>query len=284
MTGNRRLIGVAELATMSRSEAEQAIGTAVQSVYLGDHTALTRIFGYHKFFVDTRDVGFGGHVLLDGYWEIWLTLFCARNLRSGMVAIDVGANLGYYTVLFADIVGSAGHVLAVEPNPHAVSLLRRSVDINGYTARTRIEQTACSDGSSTHAQLVVPATEPKNAHIVPTASPDPDALETACVTLDALCEGYDHVDFIKIDAEGSEEPIFAGMSAVLARHRPTIVIEVNIARYADAAGFIRRLHDVYGALRYVSYEGVAVPISERELLSNKVGEDWLVVLSPGNPA
>jgi hypothetical protein len=73
------------------------------------------------------------------------------------------------------------------------------------------------------------------------------------------------------------------MSAVLKRHRPTVVIEVNVARYADPAGFIRRLRNVYGELRYVSYDGDALPVTEEELLSSNVGQDWLVVLSPTNP-
>lgn len=272
------------LAEMNRPEAEAAIRRAVQNVYLGDHIALTRILGFHKFFVDTRDVGFGGHVLLDGYWESWLTLFCLRNVAPSMVAIDVGANMGYYTVLFGNNVGPHGHVLAIEPNPHAVTLLRRSVDINGYTARTHISEAACSDGSSASAQLVVPPTEPKNAHIVlDAASDDPSGLETNCVTIDGLCDAYDRVDFMKIDAEGSEERIFAGMSTVLGRCRPMVVIEINVARYADPAGFIRRLRDVYGKLRHVSYDGHAVTVTEQELLTTNVGQDWLIVLSADEP-
>jgi FkbM family methyltransferase len=275
---------VETLAEMSRPEAEATIRRAVQNVYLGDHIALTRILGFHKFFVDTRDVGFGGHVLLDGYWESWLTLFCLRNVAPGMVAIDVGANMGYYTVLFGNNVGPHGHVLAIEPNPHAVTLLRRSVDINGYTARTRISEAACSDGSSASAQLVVPPTEPKNAHIVlDAASADSSGVETGCVTIDGLCDGYDRVDFMKIDAEGSEERIFAGMSAVLGRCRPVVVIEINVARYVDPAGFVRRLRNVYGKLRHVSYDGHAVLVTEQELLTKNVGQDWLVVLSPDDP-
>jgi FkbM family methyltransferase len=273
-----------DLADMSRAEAEQVIRRAVQHVYLGDHTALTRILGYHKFFVDTRDVGFGGHVLLDGFWESWLTLFCLRNVKRDMVAVDVGANMGYYTVLFGNNVGQGGRVIAVEPNPGAVSLLRRSVDINGYTARTHIAECACSDGASSRARLAIPSSEPKNAHVLQDGDLSTlSAIEVACTTLDELCDGHDRVDFVKIDAEGAEERIFAGMSGMLGRHRPMVVIEINVARYADPANFIHRLRSVYGELRYVSYDGHAAAVTEQELLSRNVGQDWLVVLSPGNP-
>jgi FkbM family methyltransferase len=246
---------------------------------------LTRILGFQKFYVDTRDVGFGGHVLLDGYWEIWLTLFCLRNVKSGMVAIDVGANMGYYTVLFGKSVGAGGHVLAVEPNPRAASLLRRSVDINGYSARTRVAQIACADKAMTSARLIVPTSEPKNAYITADEeTPGAVAIATECFSLDEVCEGYERVDFIKIDAEGSEERIFAGMASVLSRHRPMVVMEVNIARYADPAAFVQRLKSVYGTIRYVSYDGQAADVSPETLLSSNVGQDWLVVLSPRNPS
>lgn len=284
-SGRRAVPPTIDLASMSRTEAEQAIRGAVQTAYLGDHTALTRILGFQKFFVDTRDVGFGGHVLLDGYWEIWLTLFCLRNVTWGMVAIDVGANMGYYTVLFGSRVGLGGHVLAVEPNPRAAALLRRSVEINGYAARTRVAQVACSDPTVTSARLVIPSTEPKNAYIASDGeSLGQNAIETECLTLDQVCEGCERVDFIKIDAEGSEERIFAGMSEVIKRHRPMVVIEINVARYIDPAAFIRRLENVYGALRYISYEGQATDVSPETLLSSNVGEDWLVVLSPRSPS
>ena len=266
---------------MARGEAEHAIRRAVQSLYLGDHIALTRILGFYKFFIDTRDVGFGGHVLLDGYWEIWLTLFCLRNLRTGMVAVDIGANAGYYTVLFAGIVGPGGKVAAIEPNPAAADLLRRNIDINGFGFFTRVHEAACSDGRTALARLAVPVAEPKNACLVPEESAnEPHVLDVACVALDEVCADYEQVDFIKIDAEGSEEKIFDGMMTVLERHRPTVVIEVNVARYADAAAFVAKLKSVYGELRYVGYDGHAVSITEDELLSRDVGQDWLVVLSP----
>lgn len=275
---------MSDLASMKRADAERFIRGAVQTAYLGDHTALTRILGFQKFFIDTRDVGFGGHVLLDGYWEIWLTLFCLRNVKPGMVAIDVGANMGYYTVLFGHSVGPAGHVLAVEPNPRAANLLRRSVDINGYAARTRVAEVACSDTTMTKARLVVPTTEPKNAYVaVDGEVRGANSIAIECFSLDEVCDGYERVDFIKIDAEGSEERIFAGMSAVLERHKPMVVVEVNVARYADPAAFVRRLEDVYGTMRYVSFDGQAIEVSQDRLLSSNVGQDWLIVLSPRRP-
>src|SRR5207245_9955667 len=83
-----------ELTTLGRYHLENRCRALANPVYLGDQTALCRILGFYKLYVDTADTGFGSHVLLEGYWEIWLTIFFARHLQPGMTVIDVGANFG----------------------------------------------------------------------------------------------------------------------------------------------------------------------------------------------
>src|SRR5260370_19641668 len=92
-----------QLATWARQRLEKAIRRQVQTVYLGNGLVLARILGRFKIFLRTDDRGFACHLMLDGFWEMWLTQFLARSIRSGMTVIDVGANFGYYTVLFAYI-------------------------------------------------------------------------------------------------------------------------------------------------------------------------------------
>ena len=130
------VIALEELASGERFTLEHACRSQVQPVYLGDHTALCRILGRYKFYVDTRDEGFGSNILLDGFWEMWLTMAIARHLKPGMIAIDIGANFGYYSLLMADLVGPKGIVIAVEPNGHAAPKLRSSLTLNGFAART----------------------------------------------------------------------------------------------------------------------------------------------------
>src|SRR5918912_920802 len=86
-------------------------------------TALCRVLGRYKMYVDLRDTGFVPHLMFEGYWEYWITDFMWRNLGPGQVALDVGANHGYYTVLMSDLVGAQGMVRAFEPNPRLVELL-----------------------------------------------------------------------------------------------------------------------------------------------------------------
>ncbi|MCZ3379849.1 FkbM family methyltransferase [Rhizobium sp. AG207R] len=282
------LLHLHELMAFDRHQAETAILQRVNSAYLGNHTALVRVLGRYKLYVDTRDRGFGSHVLLDGFWEIWLTLFCARNVKRGMTAIDVGANFGYYSLLLAELVGTRGELIAVEPNPHAADFLRRSVELNGLLGRTRIETSALGATISDEASLYVPHNEPKNALIVselfqPRAQ-DGVVIKVPLTTLDEMSASCSRVDFIKIDAEGAEEVILEGMAETIARHKPMLVVEFNPARYADASGFLERLAGIYGAMRRLDFSGEAVPITSEDLLSKYGADDSLLVLSRDKPA
>jgi len=275
-----------ELASLNRTAAEAAIRERVRCAYLGDHLALTQILGRYKFFVDTRDIGFGAHVLLDGFWEIWLTLFCARNIRNGMTAVDVGANCGYYSLMFAEFVGADGHLLSIEPNPRSVELLRKSIDLNGFSDRVTIHENALGSTDGQRLPFYIPRSEPKNALIVPRGQSHPqdgDLIEVDSYSLDRFCDGRD-VNFIKIDAEGSEELILDGMAATISRCRPMIVMEINVARYNDPARFIDRLSAIYDGIYWIDFDSCVKSVTSRELLTSKVGTDWLIVLSPHVPA
>ena len=98
-------LSISALGFMPRPEAEAEIRARVQTVYLGRQTVLSRVLGFNKMFLSTTDLGFSLHVMLDGFWEIWLTLFFARSVKAGMVALDIGANFGYYSVLLGAAVG-----------------------------------------------------------------------------------------------------------------------------------------------------------------------------------
>src|SRR6266481_1911926 len=121
-----------------RLSLEALCWARAQPVYLGENEGLCRILGRYKLCVDTRDQGLCTHLLLDGFWEMGLTMYIARHVRDGMVAIDIGANFGYYTILLAALVGERGHVYAIEPAPATAVMLRRSVQLNGFDSFTTV--------------------------------------------------------------------------------------------------------------------------------------------------
>lgn len=273
------LISPLELATDDRFVLENRCRALTNPVYLGGRTALCRMLGHYKIYLDTDDTGFASHLLLDGFWEMWLTVFFARQVRPGMTVIDVGANYGYYTLLFGSLVGPQGQVFAVEPNPAVVPKLRRSVSLNGLSERTTIVA-AAAGARAGDVHLFAPHGEPKNGTII--AGPHVVAPESGTVhavpqvTADAFAAAADRIDLVKIDAEGAEEGVVAGMTALLERDRPGLLLEFNAARYADPRGFLDRLRALYGRMRYIDFECNASPVAADQLMSERWGEDWML--------
>ena len=268
----------ADLASMKRGEAEAEIRARVQTSYLGNGVVLTRVLGRQKIFLRTLDRGFACHVMLDGHWEIWLTLFFARYIKPAMTIIDVGANFGYYTLLFADAVGPRGRVIAVEPSPETAVLLRETIDLNGIGSYTTLVAAAAGAEPSGTAHLFVPTSEPKNATVV--AGPGllgGDTLVVPSTNLDTMLPELNKVDLVKIDAEGAEVGILAGMRQMIARDHPAIVLEFNAARYPEAKTFLQSLLDVYGAVSFIDYDGHSRIVSPQTVLTERYGEDWMLL-------
>jgi FkbM family methyltransferase len=274
-------LDLAAFAWFSKRRLEALCRARAQPVYLGEGEGLCRILGRYKLYVDTRDQGLCAHLLLDGFWEMGLTMFIARRVRPGMAAIDVGANVGYYTILLAALVGEEGHVHAIEPAPAAAAMLRRSLALNGFEDRTTVVEAAAGACEGGSALLYVPDREPKNASII--AAPDRAGLrggtlhEVAAARIDALLAPAPRIDFVKIDAEGAEEAVIAGMLARLRRDRPLLVLEYNAARAKDPAALLRTLGEIYGAPRWLDLHGRTHPADAARLTRERVGSDWLLV-------
>lgn len=279
------ILSLAELRDPDRYRAERACRAAAQVAYLGDHTVLSRVLGRYKVYLDTRDRGFAAHLMLDGYWEMWLTQFIARLVEPGMTVVDVGANFGYYSLLMADLIGPAGHLLAVEPNPAAVTMLTRSLELNGFARRSAVISAAAGVREGI-GRLFIPDGEPKNAMLVDDGA---EAVGRASIAvpvrpLDALLSNTARVDFLKIDAEGAEEEVIAGLSETIARCRPRIVLEFNPGRCRDPQALLAWLRAFYPVLRVLNFDAEVVPAGDAKLLDPTDHEDRLIFLEPAFPA
>ena len=78
---------------LARPEAEAACQARCQTAYLGEKTALCRVLGKYLMYVDSTDLSLAPHLLLNGFWEMWITEAVVRALRPGWNCVDVGANL-----------------------------------------------------------------------------------------------------------------------------------------------------------------------------------------------
>lgn len=116
-----------------------------RAVPLPDGTILCRALGRYPMVVEGRDLGLSARLMIEGFWDYAVVSFIARVLRPGQVAIDAGANLGFLTLLMADMVGPAGRVEAVEPNAALARLAERNLVMNGLAAQVRIHQAAAAE-------------------------------------------------------------------------------------------------------------------------------------------
>ena len=102
----------------------------------------------HRMQLDGTDYGLGVHLSVSEHWEKPEMDFALRHVREGDTVIDVGANIGYHTLLLARKVGAAGHVYAFEPDASNCDILRNNVAANGYGNCTVVNK-AVSDADGT---------------------------------------------------------------------------------------------------------------------------------------
>lgn len=210
----------------------------IPSVYLGDHTALVRTVFGGKMFVDTRDTILAPHLLLNGDWEHWIRSFLQRTLMPGMRFVDVGAQVGWYTLLAWQLVGQSGWVEAFEPVPRHAQLLRQSLQINGCPIRV-------STAAASNARGVLPFSwEYGNGRVGEEPEGDAEPIEVECVRLD---EHFEAVDFVKIDAERHEPQVLEGMSGLFERCPKIQVLVEHHSPSAFPATFLKE-HKILSSL------------------------------------
>ena len=172
---------------------------------------------YH---VDQRDRVTGVLMRRRGFLNPPETWLYKRLLRPGMVAVDLGANIGYFTMLFARAVGSSGSVIAFEPDACNMVLLRRSVEQNDY-GNIRAEQCAVGETDGTISLWHAP--ENFGDHRVRRTSMNRPSVTVPLTTLDSYFAPSSRVDFIKMDIQGAEQAALTGAARVL-RENPNLVI------------------------------------------------------------
>ena len=207
------------------------------------------------------DIQVGQHVRAGAY-EPEVTAVFRQVLRPGMAVIDVGANIGFFTMLSAAAVGPEGAVLAVEPNPENARLLEASRRLNGF-GHVTVAQVAAGDALGL---LALNTTHSNGTTSDPGAELDDLLLARTvpCIPVDSLAaaawRGDRRVGLIKVDVEGAEYKALRGASGVIARDRPTIISEFSPTFMPgisgiDGPGYLRWLHAQGYDLAIIQPEG-----------------------------
>ena len=150
-----------------------------------------------KLYVRQGDWSVGVHIARDLAYEPHVTREIRAVLSEGDVFIDIGANIGYFTLLAAAVVGDSGKVIAFEPNPPNCELIQLSMRANDFH-NILVQQAAVLD----EAQAVALEVEGSNAGIADGIQEGDLVVEA--VVLDDVLQGESKIDVIKMDIEGSE--------------------------------------------------------------------------------
>lgn len=164
----------------------------------------------------------GGKLLriFGGTYEPEQTALFRAHLKPGDTLLDVGAHVGYYTLLSAVLVGEKGRVFAFEPNPRNHSFLQRHMALNGCD-NVHIEQAAVSDANGV-ARFEF-GTGTGTGHLA-----DNGTVEVRTVRLDDFCTARSIApDAIKIDVEGAELAVLNGAEATIVAHHPVIFLSTH---------------------------------------------------------
>lgn len=200
-----------------------------------------------------RESGFARDIFNDGIWEKNVTNFIRKKLSYGMNIIDVGADIGYYTLLFRSHVGKLGKIYAFEPNTESKEILDHNIKLNSFENVKTFdvglydsEKKIAMDGDT-----IIPG-DKSNQNIIQTK------------TLDSM--GIKDIDMIKIDIEGAEMNALKGMKETLLKYKPSLLIEVHPGKLKD---FNSSSLEVVTFVKSLGYN--IEPVCPKEINLNRVG-------------
>jgi FkbM family methyltransferase len=208
--------------------------------------------GGYQVCIQKLDTDFGQGIFHSHQYEEHVRQAAREHLHAGDVAVDVGANIGVLTFLAAAIVGNAGRVIAVEPNPDNLQLLYRGIVLNQFTnvevlphaASSRRDVFSLTGGTS-------------NTHLIGARAPQEGGYFVQSIVLDEALGHLARLDFVKMDIEGHEPQAIEGFVRSIERHRPVLLVEFNPRCLKDLQqqspiGFLKQIFSFYPRVRVTS--------------------------------
>ena len=222
----------------------------------------------HTMFLDRND---DLSLSINGEFEPMETSIVKKMVKPGDYVIDIGANIGYYTLIMAKLVGETGKVFAFEPDPENVELLKKNVEYNGYK-NVVIFPYAVSDQEGA-IKLYLSDTRHADNRIYDFGD-GRKSIDIKAVRVDDMIA--DRIDFIKMDIEGSEIGAIKGMKRILRDNNLSIISEFwpqGIKKFGySAQEFLDILENLGYSFADANEETLKIDIVDKEYLLNKYKE------------
>ena len=207
---------------------------SLESFVISNAKANFVIIQGHKMYLDPKD---SLDLSLHGYYEKLETEFVKREVKKGDVVIDIGANIGYYSLILAKIVGDKGKVFAFEPAPDNYSLLKKNIEINDYK-NVVLENLAISDKNG-NIELYLSQESMGWHRIYPSKYCGENHIKVKTITLDDYFRDIsfkDKISFVKMDVEGAELGILRGMASILKNNKKLTLLVEFVPQYIRESG------------------------------------------------
>ncbi|QBR07508.1 FkbM family methyltransferase [Streptomyces sp. S501] len=225
--------------------------------WLRDHSrkAVSRSGFGTLFYADTRDL-IQRYIYTFGVWEPPLTKWLQRTLQPGDTFVDVGANIGYYSLLASRLVGMSGKVVAVEASPDFHALMSANVALNRASNVRTVSEAVSDRAEVLHFVLASSANMGANS-IVPYAGKAESHVDVPARPLPAILSPSElaAARVIKVDVEGAEGSVVRGLVPALGRLRPEaeLAIEVTPERLARLGESAQELLDALASHGFHPY-------------------------------
>lgn len=172
-----------------------------------------------KMFLDTID---SLRLSVRDIYESFETEFFKKEVKKGNIVLDIGAHIGYYTLIFAKLVGEEGKVFAFEPEPTNFSLLKKNVELNGYKNVILIQK-AVSNKTGTLKLYLCKGNVGDN-RIYDSHDGRP-SIEIEAIRLDDYFkDNNERINFVKMDIQGAEGGAILGMSQLLEKNKTIKIV------------------------------------------------------------
>jgi len=163
----------------------------------------------HRMFLDSKD-----SLRLSIFpYEPFQTELAKKEIKKGDTVLDIGANIGYYALIFAKLVGEEGKIFAFEPDPDNFALLKKNVEINGYRNVILVPKAVTNKTGKIRLYL---SDYNKGDHRIYDSHDGRNSTEIEAIRLDDYFKNYNgRIDFIKMDIQGAEGGVIQGMPLLL---------------------------------------------------------------------
>jgi len=218
----------------------------------------------YKLEVIPGDLGISSELIMFKTHEPLTTKLLSKELKKGMTCLDVGGNIGYYTLLESNIVGNDGKVIAIEPSPPNFKHLKKNLSIQD-AKNVDAYNFAAGDVDGEVNFLVY--RESNGSFTIPdgeTTDLPGELIKVPAKRMDTFLNelNIEHVDFVRMDVEGYEHHIIEGMKNIIKNSKPMFQIEVHVTLLGKEGTkkFLKEFQDYGYEAKYYVPRDIDLPI------------------------